>query len=91
MGAASLLGVACPGIEWMPNPLRGADAPPAAGGDAPDFHRALPGYARTPLVDAPELAAEWGVGSVRLKFERERFGLPAFIPRRVVGRAADAR
>lgn len=70
--------MAGPGIDWMPNPLRGADAPPAAGGDAPDFHRALPGYARTPLVDAPELAAEWGVGSVRLKFERERFGLPAF-------------
>ena len=42
------------------------------------FHRALPGYAPTPLIDAPELADEWGVGRVLLKFERERFGLPAF-------------
>lgn len=42
------------------------------------FHRALPGYAATPLVDAPRLARSWGVGKVLLKFERERFGLPAF-------------
>jgi len=42
------------------------------------FHRGLPGYAPTPLVEAPELATEWGVGRVLLKFERERFGLPAF-------------
>ena len=45
---------------------------------ARDFHRSLTGYAPTPLVDAPELAAEWGAGRVSLKFERERFGLPAF-------------
>jgi diaminopropionate ammonia-lyase len=65
-------------IEWIPNPLR--DPSPAGPADeAPvRFHRSLPGYAPTPLVDAPELAAEWGVGRVWLKFERERFGLPAF-------------
>jgi diaminopropionate ammonia-lyase len=45
---------------------------------ASEFHRALPGYAPTPLVDAPELAVEWGAGRVSLKFERDRFGLPAF-------------
>ena len=45
---------------------------------APEFHRSLPGYAPTPLVDAPELAADWGAGRVSLKFERDRFGLPAF-------------
>jgi diaminopropionate ammonia-lyase len=38
----------------------------------------LPGYEPTALVDAPELADEWGVGRVWLKFEEERFGLPAF-------------
>jgi diaminopropionate ammonia-lyase len=42
------------------------------------FHRALPGYVPTALVDAPSLASEWGVGRVLLKFEEERFGLPAF-------------
>ena len=45
---------------------------------AREFHRSLPGYAPTPLVDATELAAEWDCARVSLKFERERFGLPAF-------------
>jgi diaminopropionate ammonia-lyase len=43
-----------------------------------EFHRSLPGYAPTPLIEAPELAAEWGADRVLLKFEKERFGLPAF-------------
>ena len=65
-------------IEWLANPLR-AGGLDASAGDAPvRFHRALPGYAPTPLIDAPELAGEWAVGSVALKFEEERFGLPAF-------------
>ncbi len=65
-------------IEWIANPLRDA-AFEASDDDAPvRFHRSLPGYEPTPLVDAHELAAEWGVGRVLLKFERERFGLPAF-------------
>jgi diaminopropionate ammonia-lyase len=65
-------------IDWLANPLRDS------GLDASDsraplrFHRSLPGYAPTPLVEAPELARDWRVGSVRLKFEEERFGLPAF-------------
>lgn len=51
-------------IEWLANPLRGGTLD-ASAGDAPvRFHRALPGYAPTPLIDAPELAGEWGVGSV---------------------------
>jgi diaminopropionate ammonia-lyase len=65
-------------IDWLANPLRDP-ALQASDSAAPlHFHRALPGYAPTRLVDAPELACEWGVGSVRLKFEEERFGLPAF-------------
>lgn len=35
------------------------EAPDAA---AADFHRQLPGYAPTPLVEVPDLAAELGVG-----------------------------
>jgi diaminopropionate ammonia-lyase len=65
-------------IDWLANPLRDAGLE-ANDDDAPlRFHRALPGYAPTPLIEAPALAAEWGVGRVWLKFERERFGLPAF-------------
>ncbi len=43
-----------------------------------DFHRRLPGYAPTPLVDAPEIAAALGVSRVLVKVEASRFGLPAF-------------
>lgn len=65
-------------IDWLANPLRDP-AVEASDSRAPlRFHRALRGYAPTRLVEAPELASDWGVGSVRLKFEEERFGLPAF-------------
>lgn len=43
-----------------------------------DFHRSLPGYARTPLVALPELAEELGIASVLVKDESQRLGLPAF-------------
>ena len=65
-------------LEWLENPRRQPVASAADDGDATAFHRALPGYEPTPLIDAPELAREWEVASVRLKFERDRFGLPAF-------------
>jgi len=42
------------------------------------FHRRLPGYEETPLVDAPEIAAALGVGKVFVKDESNRLGLPAF-------------
>jgi diaminopropionate ammonia-lyase len=65
-------------IDWLSNRLR--DPLRRAGDDDRPlrFHRSLPGYEPSPLVDAPELAREWGVGRVWLKFEQERFGLPAF-------------
>jgi diaminopropionate ammonia-lyase len=64
--------------EWLINKLRDRSFQ-ASDDDAPvRFHRGLAGYEPTPLVEAPELAADWGVGRVLLKFERERFGLPAF-------------
>ena len=50
---------------------------PASAGVA-DFHRTLPGYAPTPLVDLPTLATELGVGRVFAKDESGRLGLPAF-------------
>ncbi|QYG93157.1 diaminopropionate ammonia-lyase [Iamia sp. SCSIO 61187] len=66
--------------EILRNPGRGplpADA--RDGGPSPqDFHRRLPGYAPTPLVDAAPLAADLGVGRLWVKDESWRLGLPAF-------------
>ena len=42
------------------------------------LHRRLPGYAVTPLADAPALAMANGVGRVWVKDESSRLGLPAF-------------
>jgi diaminopropionate ammonia-lyase len=43
-----------------------------------DFHRRLPGYRETPLVEAPRLAELLGVAKVFVKDETSRFGLPSF-------------
>jgi diaminopropionate ammonia-lyase len=55
----------------------------ALDGPSPDreplrLHGRLPGYAETPLVDAPRLADAIGVGKVLVKDESGRLGLPAF-------------
>lgn len=50
----------------------------STGGGARRFHESLPGYAPTPLVGIPELAAELGVHAVLVKDESRRLGLPAF-------------
>ncbi|MEI7771920.1 MAG: diaminopropionate ammonia-lyase [Chloroflexales bacterium] len=42
------------------------------------FHRRLPGYAPTPVVEAPALAARLGIGRLSLKLETDRLGLPSF-------------
>jgi diaminopropionate ammonia-lyase len=66
-------------IRTLVNPtaLEVLDGP--APGRAPlAFHRQLPGYAKTPLVDAPGIAEALGVGKVWVKDESARMGLPAF-------------
>lgn len=55
------------GTGWAPD-----DAPARA------FHRGLPSFAPTPLVDLPTAAARLGVARVLAKLETERAGLPAF-------------
>jgi diaminopropionate ammonia-lyase len=67
-------------IEVIDNPLRDSArvAPEADPDGPPAYHRSLPGYAPTRLIDVPDLAKEWGVTRVLLKFEEQRFGLPAF-------------
>ena len=42
------------------------------------FHRGLPGYAPTPLVELPALAKALGVAQILVKDESKRFGLNAF-------------
>lgn len=42
------------------------------------LHRRLPGYAPSPLVDLPRVAAELGLDRLWLKDESSRLGLPAF-------------
>jgi len=42
------------------------------------FHRRLPGYAPTPLHDAPALAERLGLARLSVKDESSRLGLPAF-------------
>jgi diaminopropionate ammonia-lyase len=65
-------------LEAISNPRRDPGRVGYTGELPFDFHRSLPGYEPTQLVDAPSLAAEWNVGRVLLKFEEQRFGLPAF-------------
>jgi len=57
-----------------PAPVGWPPPDPAAG----EFHRSLPGYVPTPVVDLPGLAAELGVGRVVVKDESARFDLGAF-------------
>jgi diaminopropionate ammonia-lyase len=51
---------------------------PSVGQATLDFHRRLPGYTPTPLVEAPHLAASLGLGRLWIKDESCRMGLPAF-------------
>lgn len=69
-------------VVVLKNPMR-SDPPndqhlPASGSIPELFHRQLPGYRPTPLIDLPRLAERFGVGRVLLKDESNRFGLPAF-------------
>ncbi len=65
--------------ELIRNPTRAALAHDPGAESAPlAFHRKLPGYEPTPLVDAPSLASALGVHRVLVKVESSRLGLPAF-------------
>ena len=66
-------------IRTLINPNSGEVLDGPQPGRSPlQFHRRLPGYEKTPLVDAPELAEALGVGKVWVKDESSRLGLPAF-------------
>jgi diaminopropionate ammonia-lyase len=66
-------------VRALQNPLAATEQDLDPAGRAPlDFHRRLPEYAATPLVDAPGLAGALGVGKAWVKDESWRLGLPAF-------------
>src|SRR6202451_4751954 len=62
---------------WYARDSRGWTCEAPDDGAAPS-HPALPGYGPTPLVEAPALAAELGVGRLFVKDESARFDLRAF-------------
>ena len=63
--------------SWYARDARDWTCDPPNGG-AGAFHRGLPGYAATPLVEMPALASELGVGRLFVKDESARFDLRAF-------------
>jgi diaminopropionate ammonia-lyase len=62
-------------VNPSPAPER---VPPPGGREVLAFHRALPGYAPTPLRSLEDEAAALGLAALFLKDENGRFGLPAF-------------
>jgi diaminopropionate ammonia-lyase len=62
---------------------RNPDAVPAAPAATPQtaprrFHASLPGYAPSPLIEAPTVAEALGVARVWIKDESSRLGMPSF-------------
>lgn len=55
-----------------------ADPQPSTDRAPQEFHKRLPGYAPSRLIEVPGIARQLGVGSVLLKDESSRLGLPAF-------------
>jgi diaminopropionate ammonia-lyase len=66
-----------PLFQFNPHRQPGYRADPPAE-DPRRVHRRLPGYAPTPLRPLPDLARRLGLGSLHLKDESTRLGLPAY-------------
>lgn len=60
------------------NPLRDDRCWELPSADLAAFHRRMPAYAPTLLMDAPDLASALGFGRVLVKAETRRMGLPSF-------------
>ncbi len=60
------------------NPLRENRDWPAPPAEIAAFHRRMPAYSPTLLLDAPDLARQLGVGRLLIKAETRRMGLPSF-------------
>jgi diaminopropionate ammonia-lyase len=65
--------------QFFVNPGRRHDVPATTSARlSPAFHRRLPRYAPTPIVDASGLARELDLATLSVKSESERLGLPSF-------------
>ncbi|MDA8074066.1 MAG: diaminopropionate ammonia-lyase [Actinomycetota bacterium] len=62
-------------VNPLAGPVPGVEVPTA---EILAFHRRLPGYEPTPLLSLPALAERLEIGSLLVKVESSRFGLPAF-------------
>jgi diaminopropionate ammonia-lyase len=60
------------------NRFRDSGLFPAPSTEPREFHRTLPGYAPTPLLDCQSLADSLGLHSLHVKDESHRFGLNSF-------------
>lgn len=60
------------------NPRVASTSVPVASRAPLEFHKKLPGYAPTPLISVESIANQLGVGTVLIKDESDRFGLPSF-------------
>jgi diaminopropionate ammonia-lyase len=65
-------------MRFVRNRFRDPGPFPPPSNSAREFHRTLPGYAPTPLVDCQPLADSLGLRSLDVKDESHRFGLNAF-------------
>jgi diaminopropionate ammonia-lyase len=65
-------------MRFAENRFREPGPFPAPSGAAREFHRTIPAYAPTPLVDCRQLADSLGLRSLHVKDESHRFGLNAF-------------
>lgn len=63
---------------WIRDTPVEAPAAPTLDPHPREFHRRLPDHRPTPLLPLDDLAEELELGGVWLKYEDERFGLPAF-------------
>lgn len=77
-GVATPLGSPASGLPWFARPAARAWTCASAPADVRAFHAGLSGYAPTPLIEVPVLAALLGVGQVFVKDESARMGLAAF-------------
>ncbi len=65
--------------DFLGNDRRGATRVAAPGDAAPaEFHRSMPGYRPTPVVDCRHTAEQLGLARLLTKLELDRFGLPSF-------------
>ncbi|MDQ3721917.1 MAG: diaminopropionate ammonia-lyase [Actinomycetota bacterium] len=65
-------------VDFLDNSAAAGAVPRKADPRAARFHRSMPGYAPSPVAEAPTAAAHLGLERLVVKLETERFGLPSF-------------